>query len=343
MCPSPSTTPRRRASSSASSTTRSRPRRRSSRSTRSATRASSPPTSSADTNLWSSPEASSRARRRPQIRPSRRPRARRARPPRGARRLPHRRRPDGAAFAWWAFLANEDEQIAKQLEWQTERCRRIEQRTRAFDDVTAVTDAERAARRRDSTGSSRSAFGAGVDRTRLSGRDENEDPSLHPSLAGTRDTDTIVRDVPRPGWAAAPRRASVRPRDGGEVRVSRSARVRKSRGAFVGRRGDFVADDDERSRRLLEGSHRPTRVRGCEVGGVRWRSGEVTVVERDARRRFEFPRNRWFDQAWERAGPSRVDGSNGTPRCARAERARDGGVRRRGERAEGEFQSRGRA
>ena len=93
----------------------------------------------------------------------------------------------------WSFLADEDEQIARQLEWQTEQCRRVEQRTRAFEDVTTVTDAERAALRdrRERRAGEPNGSGSGADgrerereRSRRR-RDDNEHPrtSLHPSLA----------------------------------------------------------------------------------------------------------------------------------------------------------------
>lgn len=81
----------------------------------------------------------------------------------------------------WSFLADEDEQIARQLEWQTEQCRRVEQRTRAFEDVTTVTDAERAALRDRRERRAGEPNGAAGQRSR-DRRDENEDPSLRPSL-----------------------------------------------------------------------------------------------------------------------------------------------------------------
>lgn len=159
----------------------------------------------------------------------------------------------GVVFDWqrepdadpWAFLANEDEQIAKQLEWQMEKCRRIEQRTRAFDDVTTVTDAERAALRDRRGTSDEARNGAGADRSRA-GRDENEDPSLHPSLAvperRIRSSATFLAEAEA---AARDARAFVRATE--EKYAYPDPLAFGSLGGRSWGVGDFVADDDERT------------------------------------------------------------------------------------------------
>jgi hypothetical protein len=58
--------------------------------------------------------------------------------------------PNARAWAWhrdhpdpWAFLFAQDEQVARQLEWQAERSRRMKARVLALAEPTVVSDAER--------------------------------------------------------------------------------------------------------------------------------------------------------------------------------------------------------
>lgn len=60
--------------------------------------------------------------------------------------------PNARAWAWhsdhpdpWAFLFAQDEQVARQLEWQAERSRRMKARVLALAEPTVVSDAERRA------------------------------------------------------------------------------------------------------------------------------------------------------------------------------------------------------